>query len=531
MSFDFWNNPLVVSALRLKYRRSSPGILASLWALGLLGVGALLYHSSHQGGFPFSKTYLLILLSIQFIVCGIVALISATNSMNAEVINRTLDFQRIVSLSPQAILVGKAIGEPAISYFLAAASLPFAALCWGMGAASGLAVLLFYLNLATFIFLAASLGLIHSLTPPVRTVGRQRGGAGGAVFALLFIVLPQLIVHGVQVLRTPGLGDALNLLTPIGSLAALWDGNAWNARVTLWGVSIPALLAAPVVQLATASWIIAAMSRRLKNPNDPAVSKQRGYATMLVLDLVFAGVCYANWRRGVAATPLIYGYLLAHVIGCLLLLLAVVPRRTAVMSWIWRRDPKSSAVAQSLFAERSDVRLAGLALGALGPAVMAGALYFPMSLAGGPANEPVPLHVLVEASLATVVIVYAAAALQQLLALAVPKAPQLVYVLLMVILNIAPVIATALLERPGQMGDSQDLSSLSPVAYYSMNMWRLFPPYVSPMWLLIAYVALGAGCTWLIHAWIRGQSKIVQTKLHGMRPSQAESPLPQPAPA
>lgn len=516
MNFDFWNNPLVVSALRLKYRRSSPGILASLWALGLLGVGALLYHTAAQGQFPFSKTYLLVILAIQFILCGVFALIAVSNSMNAEVINRTLDFQRIVSLSPQAILVGKMIGEPAVSYFLAISSLPFAAICWGMGAASGLVVLLFYVNLMTFILMAASLGLIHSLMPPTRTVGKQRGGAGGAVFAMLFIIMPQLIVHGVQVLSVPGLGDALNLLTPIGSLTGLWEGNAWSARLTLWGVSIPSLLAAPVVQLSVAAWIVAAMSRRLKNPNDPAVAKSRGYATMFVLDLVFAGVCYANWRRGVAAVPLIYGFLLAHAIGCLLLLLAMVPRRAAVASWIWRRGPQASRLRDSLLAERSDVRLAAVVLGLMGPAVLLAGLFLPMSLAGMRPTDRVPPNVLVEASVATVVVVYAAAALQQLIALAVPKGPQLVYVLLMVVLNVLPPIVTALLRSPGQFQDANDFASLSPAAYYSMNMWRLFPPYVSPAWLIVAYVALGAGCTWLIGSWIRGQTAIVQRKLQSM---------------
>ena len=83
--------------------------------------------------------------------------------MNAEVVNRTLDFQRIVTLSPRAILMGKMIGEPALSYFLMIASMPLAAICWGFGAASGSVIFWLYVNLTTFTLMWAAFGLINSL--------------------------------------------------------------------------------------------------------------------------------------------------------------------------------------------------------------------------------------------------------------------------------------------------------------------------------------------------------------------------------
>lgn len=514
MQTDFWNNPLVVSAMRLKFRKSSPGILASLWSLALLGLGALLYKLAAMQGFPFAKTFLIALLAVQFVLCGVIALLSVSSSVNAEVVNRTLDFQRIVSLSPREVLVGKMIGEPAISYFLAAASLPFATICWGLGATSGLAVLAFYGNLATFIILAAALGLIHSLAPPTRTTGRQRGGAGGAVFAMLFVVLPQVVVHGVQVLEVPGMGDALQLLTPVGSFVALWRDNPWSARVVLWNLSIPSLLAAPVVQGATAAWIVAAMARRLKNPNDPAISKRRAYATAAALDLLVAGVCYAHWRQGVAATSLVYGFGLAHVIVCLLLLLAAVPRRQAVLSWIWRRAPSASLLRELALAERSDARLLGVILALIGPAVLAVGLLAPLAASAAPAAAAPPaLQAVVQASLVAAVVVVSSALLFQLLSLAVPRGAPMLFILIVVALNILPPIAGAMLGAYADSETGELAAHLSPAAFFGTNMWRVFGQPVGAAALLAVYLLLGAICWRLVSAWIRGQSSIVAGKL------------------
>ena len=36
---DFWNNPIVVSAFRLKYRRSFPTTVTCIWLVALLALG------------------------------------------------------------------------------------------------------------------------------------------------------------------------------------------------------------------------------------------------------------------------------------------------------------------------------------------------------------------------------------------------------------------------------------------------------------------------------------------------------------
>src|SRR5690349_13086463 len=115
--------------MRLKFRRGSPGSRAVFWVLLLLGIGALLHHLSLGQNFRFPTAYLVAILSVQCLASAAIAVSTTGASMNAEVVNRTLDFQRIVTLTPRKILIGKMIGEPALSYFLMLASMPLAAIC------------------------------------------------------------------------------------------------------------------------------------------------------------------------------------------------------------------------------------------------------------------------------------------------------------------------------------------------------------------------------------------------------------------
>jgi hypothetical protein len=516
---DFWNNPIVVSAMRLKYRKSSPGILAALWAMGLLAIGVVLHYVALREPFPVAKTFLLIIFCVHFVLCGVIAMFSTSSSMNAEVVNRTLDFQRIVSLSPQAILVGKMIGEPTITYFLAMASVPFAVLCWAAGGGSFGEILFLYINLASFILMAASLGLIHSLTPPTPGANRQRSG-GGAAFIVLFVVLPQLLIHTGRAINAPVVGEFLQLLTPIGSLMSFWQGSAWLAHVTLWGFELPSLVVGPVMQLAIAAWVVAAMARRLKNPIDPAVPKRRAYLTVLVLDALLAGICFSKWRDGASPGALAFGFCFGHLVFCLLLVFAIVPRQTAVMSWIWRRRPNASRLRDLALADRSEISLAALILGLIGPAALVVAFIVPMNLLGGKdgANAAIAPATFVEPCAVTVVLVVAAAIMHQLFAAVAKRGGHLLYMLVLLVLNVLPPITAAMLDSPMARvpRETQEfVASLSPAAYYFMNMSQ-WAPNTSGKWLAAIYLALAALCYRLLQRWIRRQTTIVDQKLSTM---------------
>ena len=196
MQFDFWNNPLVVSTTRIKYRRGSPGLLACLYILGLMVVGSVLYYNQGVTSPPFGRTFLVAILAIQFGLSALIGLGAASTSIHAEVNNRTLDFQRIVSLSPREILVGKMIGEPATSYFLAMSAVPLVVLCWFFGGATFTTIVLFYVNLVTFMMISAAMGLLHTLAEPSQTPGKQRAGSIGGLVFVGFMFVPWMLVRG-----------------------------------------------------------------------------------------------------------------------------------------------------------------------------------------------------------------------------------------------------------------------------------------------------------------------------------------------
>src|SRR5437667_4134842 len=162
MRIDFWNNPMVVSAFRVKYRRGGLFNLTTVYLLILVAGGCLLarYSDSLKLG-PWPRNYLLTLLGSQFVVSALLAGNATATSVRAEVINRTLDFQRIAALRPRQILLGKLLGEPALAYLLLIATIPLAVWCWAVGVPglSFLELVLLYVNLLTTTILLGTMGL------------------------------------------------------------------------------------------------------------------------------------------------------------------------------------------------------------------------------------------------------------------------------------------------------------------------------------------------------------------------------------
>jgi hypothetical protein len=395
---------------------------------------------------------------------------------------------------------------------------PFAVLAWASGGGSAGEVLFLYINILTFILMAASIGLIHSLNPPAPGSNRRGGGAGGAIFALAFIIIPQLLANSGAAMNAPVLGEVLHLVTPLGALREFWDGNAWNAHVSLWGLNVPSLLAGPVVQLGVAAWIVAAMARRLKNPVDPALTKRGAYATVAGLDLVLAAICFAQWREGASPGALVYGFCFGHVIASLLVAFAVVPRQTAVLSWIWRRGPRRSPLRDLALADRSPVTLAAVVLGLIGPVVLAVGYLLPMYFAGWPSADQLTFAHIVEACVVTVVLVTAMSIVHQLFAAVPKRGGNLLYFLLVLALNVLPPITAALLDADAIRAprETQEaVAALSPAGYYIMNMSR-WTPDVRGGWLMVIYLGLAAISYRLLQRWLRRQTALIDGKLQSM---------------
>src|SRR5262249_31877019 len=135
MRLDYWNNPLVVSAFRVRYRGGTPSIIAVTYFMALVGVGGVLnYQLADHPQYSWVQIYFVILISVQCAVGALVAMVSTWQSMHSEVVNRTLDYQRIAALPPHEILIGKLIGQPAQGYLMVLAGVPLLIWCWAMGA-------------------------------------------------------------------------------------------------------------------------------------------------------------------------------------------------------------------------------------------------------------------------------------------------------------------------------------------------------------------------------------------------------------
>ena len=523
MQLKIWENPLVVSAMRLKYRRGSPGLTCSGYLLALLGIGALLHYYDASYAMPFGRAYLLAIMTLQLLISGGIALITVSGSINAELANRTLDFQRLVALSPREIIVGKMIGEPVICHFLLLTTIPLAVLCSALGGGSLLVIALLYVNLATFSLMAASIGAISPLTPPSQKTGRQQNsGVGWLVFLLLFWTFPTLARGGAPMLGNPWVGNLLGSFTPIASLMQLASGNAWHAEVQLWNVSVPALLAAPLINLAVAAWAVEHMARRFTNAIDPPVSKRMGYAGLLACDLAIAGTCYRLHTRGGSANGVITQFAIAHVLVALLLLLLVTPQRPALMSWVWRFRGRLPAWRDLLFGDRRDVSLTTLCFAVIGAVTMCGALAGPLYLSG-----PVGIGLGEVAAImgAATLLIVSLGMLYQWMAAMAGRSGTIMYILLALAAVFMPLIAGAILEESPMgrnfIGLTRSFYGVTPVTFFVKQLGGATPTRSefdqSSPWLFVgAYAAVGAASWWGIRAWLQRQRKIVDRKLRAM---------------
>ena len=106
MHLDFWNNPLVVTALRIRYRRGGLMNLTTTYFLLLVAGSVVLFYYRDRFKGPYPRNLFLGVLGIQFLISFMIASTATSQSVRNEVVNRTFDFQRIATLSPFQILPG-----------------------------------------------------------------------------------------------------------------------------------------------------------------------------------------------------------------------------------------------------------------------------------------------------------------------------------------------------------------------------------------------------------------------------------------
>jgi hypothetical protein len=361
-----WKNPLVVTSFLLRARRGGFFTTTVLYlALLVMGYGAWNYFISTNPKAVRVNPNMVVFLILycgQCLLSAIFMLQSASNSIKIEVLNKTLDFQRIAAVSPWDILLGKLLGNPTLAYLLAIAAFPMGFFCMlnGIPGVGVLEVVLLWLQLLTFLFLLGSATIQHSLQA---TTGRH---GGASVSFNIFIG-----VLGLLIFSSFSAGDARSflvnplrvtlpaLLSPLTAISGVYVGDPWAAKFYFFSLEIPCLLFTPIAHLAIAWFILNIMARRLQSIDNSPLGKRLTYLFLVVADLLVVGALQSTGRAGplgAAGLPVqiqVGTFLCLHMILAFIAMGAVTPKREAFFSWIWRFRGNHTALRDAFLHDRT----------------------------------------------------------------------------------------------------------------------------------------------------------------------------------
>jgi hypothetical protein len=384
MRIDFWNNPIIVSAFRVKNRRGGLFNLSALYIMVLVAGGMVLQYYNDRIGGIWSRNYLLCLIGVQFFVSAMIAASTTAASLRTEVTSRTLDFQRIATLSPRQILLGKLLGEPAVAYMLVFATVPLMAWCWMLGV-PGVTItvlLLIYVNLTTTTILFGSLGLLQRLDA---SPGRSSGASGGVVAVWLlmpFAMVPTMFANPMLLTR-PWTLAPIGLFTPLPVFEGIREGDPWHFCLIFYGLQLPFLLVTPAAQLVTAFIYFKVLERRLINPLNPSLGKGFAYVTLFWIDLIMGGVLMQHTPLGLDLSRRLTTFALVHVAATFCLVSMVTPWRESLESWVWRLRGRQPLLKDLLIGTRSENGLALVVCALIGLTMALAAVIVPFGLQEG----------------------------------------------------------------------------------------------------------------------------------------------------
>jgi hypothetical protein len=462
MRIDFWNNPIVISAFRVKYRRGGLFSVTTLWLLFLITCGALIARYTDPAAVgPWPRNYLLLLLGIQVVVSALLAGNATSETIRTEVVNRTLDFQRITALRPAQIILGKLLGEPALAYLLAIATIPLAVYCWTLGVAGvslGVLILL-YVTLASNTLLFGTLGLLQLLEPTSRRSGRSPMSLL-LIVVLGCIALPPLAVKAGAILSIPWSAAVVGLLTPIPGFYGVYTGDAWGPHLSFFGLPIPMLLVTPLSQFALAFLCFQTMRRRLVNPLNPSLSKPLAYLVLLAVDVITAAVLLEPLPLGTAIVPRVAAFCLVHLLVGVGLINSVTPWRESLHTWVWRFRGRTPRLWDWWLGERSENGLALVTFCASGVSCLLLLVVLPAGLQDGfaPIRDSAP--VIAAMAVTTTVLMLTLGTLHQWFVFIVGRAGKAAFATLLVIL-ILP------LHVVGEYFHSGFLLAFTPTAHFA----------------------------------------------------------------
>jgi hypothetical protein len=477
MRLDYWNDPLVVSAYRVRFRGSGPSIVAGTYFLALVTTGGILHHYlAADPNVSWVRVYFIVLISVEVVITGLFAVMATWQSMHAEVVNRTLDYQRIAAVAPRDILLGKLVGEPAQGYLMALAGLPLLAWCWGMGAVSLEALVLLILQVFTTAILLGTLGLVH----PLDTGGDKSKTSGRTIRNVALIIFGvyamQMSIFMSLMGNHPLTQVPLGLLTPVFSITAVAREMPEEYGLPFYSWRVPWLFLTPVTQLAVVAIVLHSITRRLVSPVNVALGKPIAYAILAAIDVIVIGAMLDPRTFPPALDVRVAAFCLAHVVASLLIVLTVTPNRECLRTWIWRLRGRQPWWKDALVGERSEnfgalvaFCLMGLAAGMLLIILPAGAQVAPVAV-----GERVAFCLPLVGTMCLLIL--AVGSLYQLL-VSIGTAGATIFVGLVATIVIVPHMAGAYLQIP-------ELMAASPSAQFTQ--WIAEVPPSLPLWPLVA---------------------------------------------
>lgn len=521
-----WKNPLVGTAFLLRARRGNLLLNVILYIILLvMGMAAWQYFVSISPNFKGNphKIFLLILFGGQCFLSGIIMLGQAGSSIKNEVMNKTLDFQRIASVSPWDILVGKLLGAPVMAYLLAFAAIPIAVftILNGVPGADFITLILSWLQLLTFLFLVGSCVIQNTLQIT------STKGTGAAPGFGIFMGITGMLIYSTfaggdspSYLADPRRMSIGALFTPLTAFSGFSAENPWAARFSWFSLEFPCLLFTPFAHLFTSWFILSIMARRLGTIESTPLGKKQGYLFLVLADVLVAGIlnsCGTHGKLGAAGMSLqhqLVAFCLIHIAISVIFFVSLTPRMDWVMSWIWRYRQPGSNLRDSLVHDRAPNTIAIF----LNAAVASGCVCLMLLLETNRLANPMILLDLGLATLATVMLI---GALFQAIHLVSRRYGTAIFILVLIFLVAVPALAGSMLcssRLPDYVFLGQGLLYLTPITQFmrfglqnqDIKYFDLVPYVMATIYLL--FTGLCVSYTW---NWVRRRNiRVENVKMH-----------------
>ncbi len=510
MHFDFWNNPLVVTALRIRYRRGGLMSLLISYFLVLVAASAAVFYYRERLTGPFPRNILLGVLGFQTLLSFVLGAAATSQSLRSEVNNRTLDFQRMAALSPLQIFLGKLLGEPLGAFFSILPTIPiavYACLILGVEGMDLFALLLVYANILTTTVMSAALGLMQSLEGDPQGKPRQNASAGSVFFGLFFCFVPLLLSGSWKILSTPWAAALMGLLTPIPTYLGIYEGNPWEFKMHVFDLRIPFLLVTLVSQVGVASLIVYGMMRRLVNPLRVVLSRRVAYSLLIFIDFLVAGVFFEAPPFGVSLFVRGAAFWIVHMVVSYFLFALTTPGRETLWSWSWRFRGRSGMVRDLAFGDRSVNSLAVVLFAMIGAVDFYLMLALPARGLVSPENLEFFLKGAAQMTLLSSIIIFMCGALYQWIALAFNRAGRGFFISFLLLLVLPA-------DLSGRYFHNEWLISMTPIGHF--DAWLHDRPTTDMLPVCLLYLTIGLIATYRTHRRQRAMNRIVDIKLNKM---------------